>query len=297
MGTVVFGDSIGRMVMGIGGFQGVAVDGLNSGRILSNIRANTGMVRDQDVILSTGASNDAPGRNGRLHTDNVRAQLETLLANGARHVYVMGVGVGPNGDFTNKNVNPQLDQTVRQLLRDHPEYAGRIQFGGPLNPQQLVYRAPDWDNGVHPTTQGARDIIAAASGYFGGTPQPAPQLAETHPQAVQGPQAPVEVRRPDRPGHTVPPHNPARRPARPLAGELHGQDQALHTAVHGHMTRQDIRHFAAMERALGVDTRHGVISAETIRSLQHHLGTHETGVFNSRDAAAMRQRLAAHRPA
>lgn len=133
-GPLIVGDSIASK----GGLGGSGVIGASPKAVLDNVSGLPGdQVNGRDVVLSSGASNN-PAQAGLLEQ-----QIKALQDKGARSVTVVGVGDAPKL----QGVNDGLAAT-----------AGR--FGANFVPLDTTQLSPDR---VHPTQQGYRTLLAAAT--------------------------------------------------------------------------------------------------------------------------------------
>lgn len=133
-GPLIVGDSLASE----GGLGGTGVIGASPKAVLGNVTALPGdQVNGRDVVLSSGASND-PSQVGLLEQ-----QIKALQDKGAKSVTVVGVGDAPRL----QGVNDGLAAT-----------AGR--FGANFVPLDTTQLSPDR---VHPTQQGYRTLLAAAT--------------------------------------------------------------------------------------------------------------------------------------
>jgi hypothetical protein len=89
----VVGDSLGVGVQNAGRFGGTAVKGAQPQAVIGQIEnaANTGRINGQDVILSSGVSND-PAHGLQW----VSGQIAALKAGGAKSITLLGVGDRPD---------------------------------------------------------------------------------------------------------------------------------------------------------------------------------------------------------
>lgn len=144
-GPLIVGDSLASK----GGLGGSGVIGASPKAVLGNVTALPGdQVNGRDVVLSSGASND-PSQAGLLEQ-----QIKALQDKGAKSVTVVGVGDAPKL----QGVNDGLAAT-----------AGR--FGANFVPLDTTQLSPDR---VHPTQQGYRTLLAAATPKVATDASPAP---------------------------------------------------------------------------------------------------------------------------
>lgn len=147
-GPLIVGDSLASK----GGLGGTGVIGASPKAVLGNVTALPGdQVNGRDVVLSSGASND-PSQAGLLEQ-----QIKALQDKGAKSVTVVGVGDAPRL----QGVNDGLAAT-----------AGR--FGANFVPLDTTQLSPDR---VHPTPQGYRTLLAAATPKVATDASPAPTPA------------------------------------------------------------------------------------------------------------------------
>ena len=135
------GDSIAQGVCGSIGAQGTTQVGANESQVLAEINsaAASGALNGQQIILSSGASND-PSQAGML-----QQELNALQADGVSMSNVTVIGVGNRSDFS--GVNSQL-QTIAQ--QDGASFTA-------IDPNTLGA------DGVHPKDPSAYSALASAA--------------------------------------------------------------------------------------------------------------------------------------
>lgn len=133
-GPFVVGDSLASGVQAAGGHEGVAAVGAPPQKVLDTVKGLSDLqVKDRDVILSGGASNDP------TQTALVEQQIKALQDKGAKSVSVLGVGTRP--DIAGANAT----------LADIAQRSGAT--FRPLDPGQIT------PGGVHPTPRGYAALI------------------------------------------------------------------------------------------------------------------------------------------
>lgn len=133
------GDSIGAGTAEAAGIPHSCLKDREPHQVLAVIRATpAGLIRDRNVLLSCGISNNPDGR------AFVEPQLSELLARGARSIMI--IGVGPGNDKVNLT---GVNEWLRQVA-SYEVYDDRVRFAGPLAPPWVTVWQTGDQPGIHP---------------------------------------------------------------------------------------------------------------------------------------------------